>query len=96
MAQTTLKNDLSVTISKFVNGVYSGSFGKCALRQTKFLLGGIIERGTTLVCALAKSLRPDLRTAPKKQREMVSRHLARLDLSTEKPKWLGKQMLFFT
>lgn len=94
MAQTILQTDLSVTISEFVDGVYGGSFGKCALRQTKLLLGGIIERGTTLVSALAKSLRPDRRTAPKKQREMVSRHLASLDLSTEMSKWLGKQVYF--
>ncbi len=54
--------------------------GVCALRQTKFLLGGVVEHGTTLVSALAKGLRPDRRVSPKKQREMVSRHLGALDI----------------
>ena len=94
VASTILQTDLSVTISEFVDGVYGGSFGKCALRQTKFLLGGIVERGTTLVSSLAKGLSPDRRTAPKKQREMVSRHLERLDLSTGMSKWLEKQVCF--
>ncbi|MBR4617521.1 MAG: hypothetical protein IKO55_18080 [Kiritimatiellae bacterium] len=52
MAQTILQSDLSVTVSEFVDGVYGEIFGVCALRQTKFLLGGIVERGTTLVSAL--------------------------------------------
>lgn len=94
MAQTILQSDLSVTVSEFVDGVYGEIFGACSLRQTKFLLGGIVERGTTLVSALAKGLRPDRRTAPKKQREMVSRHLEALDLSPGMTEWLEKQVLF--
>lgn len=94
VAPTILQTDLSVTISEFVDGVYGKLFGACALRQTKFLLGSIVERGTTLVSAMAKGLRPDRRTAPKKQREMVSRHLKTLDLSLGMSKWLEKHVLF--
>ena len=75
-----LKNDLACTCGEFVEGMFAGKMGACALRQTKFLLTGIVEHGTTLVSALAKGLRPDRRVSPKKQREMVSRHLERLDL----------------
>ena len=94
MAPTLLQTDLSVTISEFVDGVYGDSFGKCALRQAKFLLRGIVEVGTTLVSALARGLRPDRRTAPKKQREMVSRHLQTLDLLPRMSDWLAKQVFF--
>lgn len=95
MASTILQTDLSVTISEFVDGVYGKLFGVCALRQTKFLLGSVVERGTTLVSALAKGLRPDRRTAPKKQREMVSHHLKTLDLSPGMSDWLAKQVFFW-
>jgi len=94
VAPTLLQTDLSVTISEFVDGVYGDSFGKCALRQAKFLLRGIVEVGTTLVSALARGLRPDRRTAPKKQREMVSRHLQTLDLLPRMSDWLDKQVFF--
>lgn len=75
-----LKSDLGRTCDEFVEGLFAGKMGVCALRQTKFLLGGVVEYGTTLVSALAKGLRPDRRVSPKKQREMVSRHLGALDI----------------
>lgn len=94
MATTILQSNLSVTISEFVDSVYGKSSGACALRQTKFLLRSIVEHGTTLVSSLAKGLRPDLRTAPKKQREMISRYLNSLDLTTELLEWLSSQIRF--
>ncbi|MBQ9565101.1 MAG: transposase [Synergistaceae bacterium] len=80
MDTSILKRDLERTCGEFVDGMFSGRMGACALRQAKFLLCGVVEHGTTLVSALAKGLRPDRRTSPKKQREMVSRHLGRLEL----------------
>ena len=68
-----LKSDLGRTCDEFVEGLFAGKMGVCALRQTKFLLGGVVEYGTTLVSALAKGLRPDRRVSPKKQREMRCR-----------------------
>lgn len=75
-----LKNDLARTCDEFAEGLFAGKMGACALRHVKFLLGGIVEHGTTLVSVLAKRLRPDKRVSPKKQREMVSRHLGALDI----------------
>jgi hypothetical protein len=80
MDRIILKEDLERTCGEYVEKMFSGRFGACAMRQVKFLLGGVVEHGTTLVSALARGLRPDRRVSPKKQREMVSRHLGTLDI----------------
>ena len=80
MDTNILKNDFERTCDEFAEALFSGRMGACALRQTKFLLRGVVEHGTTLVSALARGLRPDRRVSPKKQREMVSRHLGALDI----------------
>ena len=80
MDKIILKSDLERTCGEYVEKMFAGKFGACAMRQVKFLLGGVVEHGTTLVSALARGLRPDRRVSPKKQREMVSRHLEALDI----------------
>lgn len=80
MDRIILKSDLERTCGEYVEKMFAGKFGACAMRQVKFLLGGVVEHGTTLVSALARGLRPDRRVSPKKQREMVSRHLEALDI----------------
>lgn len=80
MDKDTLKADLEGVCCEFVDGLFSGMMGACAIRQVKFLLSGVVEHGTTLVSALARGLRPDRRVSPKKQRETVSRQLGKLDI----------------
>lgn len=86
---TILHGKLAVTCKTFAGRVFSG-FGRCHARMAATLFHSLAVGGSTLVSDLARILKPGLRAAPKKQREMVSGWLARLELLPAMQEWMGK------
>lgn len=76
---SVLQSKLAVTCKTFSDEVFS-ALRKTQRRMAASLFASLVERGSTLLSVLARSLAPQQRMATKKQRETLSSWLQTLDL----------------